>query len=276
MKEMKEVYAVVAIVDMSDCTDEAGNSAGNSEEVVGVFSTLAAAEARRDQLNLVDTQAVNDCNCDPTDYVIRTWKLEDVPTKQDADIVVDEPCMLDCPVVTIFDEAREQLKTLISFPDAIEDPDVKQFADIQKVFNILREAERKCIEETVGFEIYKQMEQERDHWYDRLLAEIETNLNKRFNKSKTIEEFAAQVHKEFHDYRIDGKPVDHWLDRLIDKVAEQMKKDSATEDVCIWKPWRFIDEDKMFKTSCLNEFDERCANTYKFCPYCQNKIKVVQ
>ena len=64
---------------------------------------------------------------------------------------------------------------------------------------------------------------------------------------------------------------------IIDEVEEQptaydIDKDDVSDDMC---EWRITDTKKLmpYKTSCDNE--DLYDNSYKYCPYCGKKIKVV-
>ena len=53
--------------------------------------------------------------------------------------------------------------------------------------------------------------------------EVDTSEYDKGIREKTIDEFVKRIHKEFSDYRIDGKIIDYWIDRLIDNISEEMK-----------------------------------------------------
>lgn len=59
---------------------------------------------------------------------------------------------------------------------------------------------------------------------------------------------------------------------VVDDAIEIVKQFCVTDDVCEWK---MTDTKKMmpYETSCSNE--DLYDNSYKYCPYCGKKIKVV-
>lgn len=55
-----------------------------------------------------------------------------------------------------------------------------------------------------------------------------------------------------------------------------LKRDIQKEDdFCKWEKWREIDGVSMYKTTCLQELEEKLVKKYNFCPYCGKKIKVI-
>ena len=60
---------------------------------------------------------------------------------------------------------------------------------------------------------------------------------------------------------------------VLDKAIEIVKQGCVSDDVCEWK---MTDTKKLmpYKTSCGNE--DLYDNSYKYCPYCGKKIKVVE
>ena len=60
---------------------------------------------------------------------------------------------------------------------------------------------------------------------------------------------------------------------LVDDLIEIVKHVCVDDDVCEWK---MTDTKKLmpYKTSCGNE--DLYDNSYKYCPYCGKKIKVVE
>ena len=68
------------------------------------------------------------------------------------------------------------------------------------------------------------------------------------------------------------------INSIIDEVEEQptaydIDKDDVSDDMC---EWRITDTKKLmpYETSCGNE--DLYDNSYKYCPYCSKKIKVVE
>ena len=59
---------------------------------------------------------------------------------------------------------------------------------------------------------------------------------------------------------------------VLEKEMEIVKHGCASDDVCEWK---LTDTRKVmpYKTSCGN--DDLYDNSYKYCPYCGKKIKIV-
>ena len=59
---------------------------------------------------------------------------------------------------------------------------------------------------------------------------------------------------------------------VVDDAIEIVKQGGVSDDVCEWK---LTDTKKLmpYKTSCGNE--DLYDNSYKYCPYCGKKIKVV-
>lgn len=150
-------------------------------------------------------------------------KIKKMQYGQEKNVVVDEPCMLNYPVAAVFDETREQLKTLVTFPDCIGDPTVQLFADINKVFDIVNAAEDKCFRETVGIKTYKQMMWERDIAIEQL-NELGYKFGEKINgnriRNKAIEEFAEAIKQlAARNFKYD----DFVEDSEVDEIAEQLK-----------------------------------------------------
>ena len=59
---------------------------------------------------------------------------------------------------------------------------------------------------------------------------------------------------------------------FVDDLLEIVKQGGVSDDVCVWK---LTDTKKLmpYKTSCGNE--DLYDNSYKYCPYCGKKIKLV-
>lgn len=57
-------------------------------------------------------------------------------------------------------------------------------------------------------------------------------------------------------------------------IHNSLMHENFEPNVCEWEKHRIIDDVVMYKTSCLNEFEESHVKKYKFCPYCSKKIKI--
>ena len=68
----------------------------------------------------------------------------------------------------------------------------------------------------------------------------------------------------------DGEPMEIFTDK--DNIILRKYEENTFDDVC---EWRMTDTKKLmpYKTSCGNE--DLYDNSYKYCPYCSKKIKVM-
>lgn len=70
------VHVVLAVYDMSDCTDSHGETAGEQEEIKAVCATLEAAEIQKQQLENESKDDGDTCGCHPVRYRISPWNVE--------------------------------------------------------------------------------------------------------------------------------------------------------------------------------------------------------
>lgn len=86
-----------------------------------------------------------------------------------------------------------------------------------------------------------------------------------------IDNVVAELEKESYQEWCDSPKVVELKD-----ATEIVKQGGVADDVCEWKKYRIIDNVQMYKTSCMNEIEERLVRKYMYCPYCGKKIKVVE
>ena len=97
-------------------------------------------------------------------------------------------------------------------------------------------------------------------------------LEKALENSKTIYDVDKVIKElELHSFELgtDTIPV-HYV-RLNDAI-EIVKQGGASDDVC--KCRQLKDYNSLFETSCGHIY--RMGNSFKFCPHCGKKIKVVE
>lgn len=75
IEALNQVYVLLAVYDMRDCTDSYGETAGEREKIAGIFTKLEKAERVKKSLELDNQDAMNECNCDPVYYKIVPWDM---------------------------------------------------------------------------------------------------------------------------------------------------------------------------------------------------------
>ena len=114
--------------------------------------------------------------------------------------------------------------------------------------------------------------------------------NRLIKIDRTNEEYVPYVHYEDMVKCVNDIPTAYSVDKVVDKLEIELEKGNIAidlgefrlfeivkhggvdDDVCEWK---MTDTKKLmpYKTSCDNE--DLYDNSYKYCPYCGRKIKVV-
>lgn len=72
---LNQVYVLLAVYDMRDCTDSYGETAGEKEKIAGIFTKLEKAEKVKKSLELDNQDAMNECDCCPIYYKIVPWDV---------------------------------------------------------------------------------------------------------------------------------------------------------------------------------------------------------
>lgn len=72
---LNQVYVLLAVYDMRDCTDSYGETAGEKEKIAGIFTKLEKAERVKKGLELDNQDDMNECDCGPVYYKIVPWDV---------------------------------------------------------------------------------------------------------------------------------------------------------------------------------------------------------
>lgn len=114
--------------------------------------------------------------------------------------------------------------------------------------------------------------------------------NRLIKIDRTNEEYVPYVHYEDMVKCVNDMPTAYDIEKVVDELESELEKGNiaidlgefrlfeivkqggVADDVCEWK---LTDTKKLmpYKTSCGNE--DLYDNSYKYCPYCGKKIKVV-
>ena len=99
---------------------------------------------------------------------------------------------------------------------------------------------------------------------DKVVEELEDRVNEANNNC------LCEMHENGHtlDFENENGRI-----KGLKEAIEIVKQGGVSDDVCEWK---LTDTRKVmpYKTSCGNE--DLYDNSYKYCPYCGKKIKVVE
>ena len=120
------------------------------------------------------------------------------------------------------------------------------------------------------------------------ICNVINNTNTAYDVDKVVEELKVIKEDALAEYNMGEYNLDNNIGNSIaenyrkdmnegkcfayDEAIEIVKQGSVADDVC---EWRLTDTRKVmpYKTSCGNE--DLYDNSYKYCPYCGKKIKVM-